>query len=139
MNTRSIKADLTKALKKGTVSPTLRNAITATVEALDKDDLNLAYHLTACKSFIVGEINPKDKVHAFQEDGAANEKAIGNSLYCILDGIHFQIAMAVDQMPSGMMVLSACGSTEMTHRGTHPIVKRIIAEQRAIYASANHK
>lgn len=137
MNTRSIKADLTKALKKGTMSPTLRAAITATVKELDKGNLNLAYQITACKSLVIGEIDPTDKMYAFQEDQAANEKALGNSLYCILDGIHFQIAMTTNQMPSGMMLLSAHGSTEMKHEGTHPIVKKIIAERKALYASAN--
>lgn len=124
---------LTKILKKGTMNQNLRDAVTATVEALDQKNIKLAYQLTACKSFICGVLNPKDKKHAFQEDSAANEKALGQDLYCILDGIHFDLAMRVNQMPSGMMSMSAGGRvTEMKHEGTHPIVQRMLDEHKAL-------
>jgi hypothetical protein len=133
MNTRSVKSSLTKALKKGVMSPLLRTAIEATLKALDTKNLKLAYHITACKSLITSNLDPKDKVHAFQEDGDANEEALGNSLYSILDGVHFQLANVLQRIPSGMMIMYARGIHEMTSKGTHPIIKRIIAERKAIH------
>jgi len=129
------RATLNKILKKATMNQNLRDAITATVEALKQNNIKLAYQLTACKSFICGEINSKDTEHAFQEDATANKKALGDDLYCILDGIHFNLAMQADQMPSGMMAMCAGGKVEeMKHRGTHPIVQLMINEQKALYA-----
>jgi hypothetical protein len=134
MNIRNIKSTLNKILQKGFMSPMLREAVTATIEALSKENYALAYQITACKSYVIGKINSKNTVYAFQEDEAANNKILGRSLYSILDGIHHEIAFAIDKMPSGMMVLSANGSIEMQHKGTHPIVKRIITEDKHLYS-----
>ena len=135
--------DLNKALKhQDLMSFMLREAIIATKQALIDGDLSLAYQLSAVKSFITGVLNPKDKRHAFQEDNDANEKILGNSLYCILDGIHFRLAMTIGEMPSGMMVVSAFQSgalatEEMKRKGDHPIIKRMDYEHNAIRRRAN--
>lgn len=133
-NVKSHVTEINRILKKGKTSPMLRQALIAIVGALNQGNLKLAYQLSACKSFITGVLNPKDKVHAFQENNAYNEKTLGRDVYSILDGIHHYLAMDVNQIPSGMMIMSAGGSAEMHIKGTHPIIKRILSERRAIYA-----
>ena len=96
----------------------------------------MAYQLSVCKSFIVGEINPDDKVHAFQEDHDANEKVLGDSVYGLMDSIHFEMAMRTDLMPSGMMVVSQAGVQEMKKLPGdhgHRVVRRIKDEREALY------
>lgn len=135
MNKRNIKSTLNKILQKGVMNPTLREAVTATIEALSKENYALAYQITACKSHIIGVIDSENKKDTFQEDEAANEKIFESNLYSILDGIHHEIAHRIHKIPSGMVVFSANGSMEMQHKGTHPIVKRIIAEHEYIHDS----
>ena len=134
MNLRTTQTQLQRILTTAVMSPMLKKAVSATIEALKNKDLKLAHQITACKSYVVGEIDTKDTEHAFQEDEAANKKALGDSLYSILDGVHFEIAMAADEMPSGIVALSTRGATSMRHKGTHPVVQRIIDEDRAIRA-----
>lgn len=134
ISNKTLMTDLTKILKIGTMSPMLREAVSETLKAVKAGDLDLAYQITVCKSHICGKLDHQPRKYAFREDHVANEKALGNSIYCILDGIHFQLAMRLDQMPSGMMVLSGTPrgmgivKEEMKSSGTHPIVKRIIFE-----------
>jgi hypothetical protein len=133
---------LKSILKKGVMSPMLKQAVEAIIIALNDKNLNLAYQLSVVKSFITGVLDPKDKVHAFQENCTANEKLFGegNDIYSLLDGIHFSLAMKVDKMPSGMMIMSGTPQgnvnvTEMKRIGSHPIIKRIKAERKAVYAT----
>jgi len=129
----NILGTLTKVLKSGTMSPMLTRAVLETVKAIKEEDIDLAYQITACKSHICGKLNHWPRKYAFREDFAANEKALGNSIYCIMDGIHFQLAMRVDKMPSGMVVFGdtprGIVGEEMKSSGTHPIVKRVIFEK----------
>ena len=123
--------DLEKILKKGIISPRLREAVEAMVQALKDKDLNLAYQLSACKSHITGIINPKNKTYAFQEDHNNNKKALTASVYEILDFFHHDMAWAINAMPSGMVMLSSNGRmSEMKPKGTHPIVRRVQFEHR---------
>ncbi|MBE3143809.1 MAG: hypothetical protein IMZ61_07795, partial [Planctomycetes bacterium] len=95
---------------------------------------------TTVKSYITGTINPKDKANAFQEDREANEKIFGNSVYCTLDGIHHDIAFALDELPSGMMTMHGNGKVhEMKSKGTHPIVRRIKYEHCQIKKDAEKR
>lgn len=132
---------LQRCLTKGTMSPRLREAVASAKQALEAKDLELAYQLTAVKSFITGDsIKPKElKRYSFQEDQKANERALGNSIYHILDGIHFRLAMNLEKLlPSGMTVAGLgltltsrrLVSQEMKHKGVHPIVRRIQWESR---------
>lgn len=130
--------EINRILDKGTMSPMLQQALVAIAGALTKGDIDLAYQLSACKSFISGILNPKDKMHAFQEDDKTNEKTLGNGIYSILDGIHFQLAMEADRIPSGMLIMSAGDSIEMKRQGTHPIIKRMTREHNAI-VNRSHK
>jgi hypothetical protein len=121
---------LRKILKKGELSPLLRTAVENALEAIQAKDYKLACQLTAVKSFICGEINPKDKKNLFQENQKSNESNLGDSVYCILDGVHHNIAFALDDIPSGMMVFGTTSKghfvvQEFKRKGKHPIIKRM--------------
>ncbi len=131
-----MKKQLKAILKRGVMSPMLREAVTSTIEALDKGNDDLAYQLTVCKSYIVAEIDPDDESNAFQEAAKDNTKIFGESLYRLLDGIHFQLAMKGNHLPSGMSVFSGQGVEEMHSTGVHPVIKRIIAEHEGIAREA---
>ena len=128
---------LKKILAKAHISPMLHQAIEDTIQALQTDNLDLAYQLTVVKSFITGRLEPHNKEHAFQEDHAYNKKQLKESVYALLDGIHHDIAWKLDAMPSGMMIMSVGPKgpaiQEMKPTGTHPIVKRIKLEQNRIH------
>ena len=125
---------LNKILKKAVISPMLRKAIEAIIKALTDKNFVLAYKLSACKSYIISEINPKDKIYAFQEDDDKNEKIFTRPVYSILDGIHHDIAFAIDAIPSGMMIVGRGEVKEMKIKsGLHPVLKRIKFENNAIY------
>lgn len=137
MNTFKWNNTLKRILAKATISPTLRDSVLAMAQALKEKDYELAYQISACKSLITGVINPKDKTSSFQEDQDHNEKVLRNSVYCLLDCFHHNMAWALDQIPSGMMVVGKTrdgklATAEMKHKGTHPIVKRIIYESKQI-------
>ena len=132
------KPDLMKILKKGIISPRLREAVEVMVQALKDKDLNLAYQLSACKSHITGVMDPNNKAYAFQEDHDSNKKALTASVYEILDFFHHY--MAIDAMPSGMVMLSSNGHmSEMKPKGTHTIVRRIQYEHRQCYKRATER
>jgi hypothetical protein len=129
--------DLTKIATKGVISPRLFEAITEITVALKARNWELAYQLTAVKSYICGVVNPKDKKNAFQEDHDANEKMFKASVYMILDFMHHDIAFAMDELPSGAMVMSGNGRVqEMKSKGIHPIVRRMKYEHRVIQKEA---
>jgi hypothetical protein len=124
---------LQKILNKARMSPMLSRAIKDTIQALEAQDLALACELSACKSFIIGFLDPKNKQYAFQEDNAYNKIALKDSVYCLLDNIHHDIAWKIGQLPSGMMIVGRGTIQEMKPSGTHPIVKRIIFEQNRVH------
>ena len=125
---------LNRILKKAVISPMLRKAVEAIIKALTDKDFVLAYKLSACKSYITGEIDLKDKVNAFQEDNDKNEKIFTRPVYSILDGIHHDIAAAIDAIPSGMMIVGRGEVKEMKiESGLHPVLKRIKFENGAIH------
>lgn len=135
MNKRSLITTLNKILSKGVMSPKLKEAVEAILEAVKAGDIKLATNLSAVKSYITGVLDPKDKTHAFQEEQYINEKTLGNSIYCLMDGINFQLAMSIKEMPAGMMLVSANKPVEeFKIKGTHPIIKCILKEQKAIEA-----
>lgn len=142
MNKQIIKT-LDRCLKKGKMSPMLRDAIASTKQAVEAGDIGLAYQLSAVKSFISGsDMRPETYIrHAFQEDHEANEKVLKGSLYHIMDGIHFRLALQAGKLPSGMMLVSmgAGGGkvTTMKPKGVHPVIKQIKKEHRAIVREAN--
>lgn len=130
---RRILSTLRKILKRASISTMLRQAVEETILALQKKDLELAYQITTCKSLICSDLRFDAIQNAFREDDKANEKALGDSVYSLMDGIHHELAHRLHKMPSGMMVLShgpqGVVVEEMKPSGTHPVVKRIIFER----------
>jgi len=133
-------------LKTGKMSGMLYAAIQGIIEALSNDDLNLAFNLSACKSYIVSEINESDTTHAFQEDSEFNEKKFGNSLYGSLDDLNHQLAAKLNAIPAGAYIVTGSnkgltfksGMKEIS--GSHPVIQRIREEHQAILEEVNkHK
>jgi len=122
---------------KARMSATLGKAVAATIEAIEAGDLELAYQISACKSLVCGEMNTgRNRQNHFREDGDANKGALGSSVYSLLDGIHFRLAMRIGKLSSGMMMFSTgpegVSMREMRNEGDHPIVRRIKLEKRRI-------
>lgn len=124
---------LKKILAKARISPLLHKAVEDTIQAIQDKNLALACELTACKSFIIGSLEPKNKQYAFQEDNAYNKTQLKDSVYGLLDNIHHDIACKLGEMPSGMVLVSQGPNgvicNERKPKGTHPVVKRIKFEQ----------
>ena len=117
---------LNEILKHGVMSPMLKEAIKETIKAIKEKNLNLAYQITACKSYLVGVIDP-------QEDEEKNEELFDRSIYILLDGVHHEISFAIDSIPSGMMNLKYNGEVKkFQSNGIHPIIKRIKHEDEVI-------
>lgn len=134
-DTKSIIGTLQRVLKHGKMSVMLKKAVSESIKALKAGDINLAYQITACKSYIVGYMR-KMRGHddEFRESVRLNNKILGGSIYSILDGVHFRLAMMVGDIPSGMSVFEATRDgrvtiQEMRHKGTHPVVERIKFEE----------
>jgi hypothetical protein len=127
---------LKRILNKAHTSPMLDMAIADTIRALEAKDLSLACELTACKSFIIGSLEPKNKQYAFQEDNKYNKTQLKNSVYSLLDDIHHDIAWKLGEMPSGMVMVSSGPKSmvwnERKPKGTHPVVKRIKFEKKQL-------
>ena len=96
---------LDRCLEKGKISNTLRRAIKEIKLSMKVGDLSLAYQLSVCKSYIIANIDHKDKSYYFQEDRSYNEEVLGRSIYSILDDIHFDISMSTKKIPSGMILV----------------------------------
>ena len=127
---------LRKARDKAVMSPHLKTAVKETINAINKGKCDLAYELSAVKSYITGDINYEPKKNHFREDSDKNKKMLkGRDLYSLLDSIHHDIAFSQDKIPSGMMLFTSEG--KMHHKGkpvvSHPIVKMMRAEQKQIY------
>lgn len=99
---------LNKILAKAKMSPDLRNAVMELKNAIKSGNKIMAYELSAVKSFIGGDLKKPSTYH-FREDMDYNEKALGSSVYSLLDSVHFHIAMETQKIPAGMMVFSASG------------------------------
>jgi hypothetical protein len=130
--------DLVKARNRGKINPWLDKALEAIIKALVEQDWDLACQLTAVKSHISGVLDPKSG-YSFQENHRANEKILGTSLYCMLDGMHFSLSMVLDEMPSGMMVMGTTRVPLSKRTRTfvkdfrsknidHPVIKQIQLE-----------
>ncbi len=128
--TKSNLKSLNLILKKGKISEPLNEAVVSIIEAIKQNNVLLATDLSSVKSLVSGSMNPKHDHYPYKEDNDYNEKHIGNSVYSILDGIHFAYSVKSDKLPSGMTIFSSGG---ITHGGKiteleHPVVKKINAE-----------
>lgn len=128
---------LRKIAKNAIISPTLKEAVEATAEALENKDFDLALKLSSCKSLICSRIDPNDTTDAFQEDADANEKFFKTTAYSILETINFNLSMYLDVIPEGMDIISQHANGELhlhraaTAQGDHPIIQRIASEKEA--------
>lgn len=133
MSINEIKKELKMLLKKAKMNNNLKKAIEETIKALNKNDIELAYELSAVKSFVSGEMN---STHNFTEDADYNYAIFGKrDVYSILDYIHHELAYMADKMPSGMMAFTSGGG--MYEKGMsekkHPIIKIMEKERAKIY------
>ena len=136
-----LKKDLNIILNKARINKNLRTAVLEARKAIDKDDIELAADLTAVKSYVTGEIDPKDKRNRFQEDDDYNQKVLGYSVYNNLDGLHHDLAWASGTIPSGMMIGTSGG---MLHgrgksRKKHPVIKMMEKEEKEIWERARRE
>lgn len=132
---------LNEILEKGKISNQLKEAVVSIIEAIEQDNFVLATDLSSVKSLVSGSINTKQDEYPYRESHEYNEKHLGNSVYSILDGIHFAYSMRSDKMPSGMMLISSGG---ITHGGKiteleHPIVQKINAEFKKTQDECNRR
>lgn len=132
---------LNKILNVAIISDTLKEAIKETIKALENNDTDLAYQITACKSLISGTMKSPDTKApifndgAFKEDGDYNIEHLNHSVYSLLDDIHHELAFSIRKLPSGMMGISNQGISSMKHTGDHPIIQRIKFEIEEIQKS----
>lgn len=122
---------------KARMSVTLQKAVSEVAKAVEANDLELAYQISACKSLICGMMQTgRNRQNLFREDDEANKQALGKSVYCLLSGIHFQLAMKINKLSSGMMVFSyspeGINMQQMKNEGDHFIVRRIKSEKKHI-------
>ncbi|MCK9593937.1 MAG: hypothetical protein M0Q91_18200 [Methanoregula sp.] len=113
----------------------VRDAVIEIKESIQSGDYGLAADVSTVKSFICGKMVLADPHNycRFREDHEANEKVLGRSIYEILDGIHFDLAMATDTIPSGMMIVnSQRGITVRPYvkRSKSQTLRRIAAERK---------
>lgn len=134
---------LHRMISSGVMNADLRSALFATLDALNKGDLELAYELSAVKSYIVSEIDPKDTENHFQEESKANEKIFGRDIYSIMDSLHHDIAMRIDKIPSGATIFTSTGvggmpliSGKGPARRKHPVIEKMEQEHERIEREA---
>jgi len=125
-------SELKTILKKAKINANLKKAIEETIKALNKNDLDLAYELSAVKSFVSGDL--KSKGHYFREDDDYNNLHLGESVYSILDGIHHELAFKTGGIPSGMMILTHTGIRKKEKsKKIHPVITMMEKERAKIY------
>jgi len=132
-----MKRNLRSIQQNAKISPDLKFAVSETIKALDRGDTRLAYELTSVKSYVSG-VSGDPKENHFREDTEYNEKKLGQSVYGILDGLHHELAMIVDEIPSGMVVITAEGMSSggrVTRK--HPTISLIQKENQVIQKRAN--
>jgi len=132
-------------LKHGQISEDLRTAILELKDALEKKDYDLAYEISAVKSFVTGGIDEKDEKNHFQENSDYNEQNLGRNIYSYLDALHHKVAFNLmeknpDIIPSGAMVVSREG---IRQKGaipqTSPTLKKMHSEQKEIEEEAKKR
>lgn len=132
MQKKQIISELKTILKKAKINANLKKAIEETIKALNKDDLELAYELSAVKSFVSGDLKAKCY---FREDDDYNNVHLGESVYSILDGIHHELAFKTGGIPSGMMILTSRGIIHKKEKAKkkHPVITMMEKERAKIY------
>lgn len=124
-----------------TMSDMLHLAATDIIKAIQSGDYTLASQLAACKSYVIGIIDPNDHENAFQEEQNTNEAIFGNSVYTTLDSINFNLAMMIGCTPAGMTVITKrkdriIAQGAPTPNLIHPVIQRMAYEQKVIVENA---
>jgi hypothetical protein len=130
-------SEIDRIRKNAKISPHLRSALDEISEALESGNIERATDLTAVKSYITGSLEHQPERNHFREDNDYNEKALGRSVYGILDTMHHNLAFATGTLPSGAMVLTAEGAynrPQSTRRS--PTLAMINKEHDNIYREA---
>jgi len=129
---------LDKILEKAKITVALKRAILELKDALTNDDLDLAYEVSAVKSYIAG-MDADSKNH-FREDVDYNRTALGGEdVYCLLDDMHHTFAFANHKLPSGMMVISLDGwKSKSLPKRESPTLKLITEEHTRIVKEAGN-
>ena len=133
MQKKQMISELKTILKKAKINANLKKAIEETIKALNKNDLDLAYELSAVKSFVSGDLKAKGY---FREDDNYNTVHLGKSVYFILDDIHHELAFKIGEfrIPSGMMILTSTGTYKKEKsKKKHPIITMMEKERARIY------
>lgn len=123
--------ELDEILEKGKMNANLRFAVEEIKKALVEENFELAGNLAGVKSYVSGIM----EVHGFGEDNDYNKEALCDSIYRKLDGLAFELAMALDTQPYGSIVYSSDGSKEEREisKEVHPIFKMIKDEDARIH------
>jgi hypothetical protein len=100
---------LNKILARAKINKNLRDAVKELKNAIKSGNKIMAYELSAVKSFVSSGDLKKPSTYRFREDDNYNERALGSSVYRLLDSVHFHIAMETQKIPAGMMIFSAGG------------------------------
>jgi len=124
-------------LAKAQMSPELKNAVLELKDALKRKDYNMAYEVSAVKSYVIGVIDPKDKKSKFQENDDYNTKKFGRSTYSYLDGLHHKISFNLMKtnpniIPSGAMLIGGGGIRQkgLPQKTSSPTLKRMEYEHK---------
>ena len=123
--------ELDEILAKAKISPMLKSAVEEIKEAEQKGDDGLVADLSAVKLHIILELDPKDKKHAFQEDGKYNLKKIGYTVYDFLDEINMIYAIRSNKIPASVISYSTRGlKMSSPPKPTSPVLKRMLIEHK---------
>lgn len=125
--------DLDKVLDTAKMSPDLRTAVFQTKQALLSNNVCLAEEITSVKSLVGNKLESKSDKRHFQEDSKYNYRVLDNTVYSILDDMHFDLAMKLKKMPRGMTKFTAQGRES---RETEPPIAICIREQPLINSNS---
>ena len=131
-NTEQDIKDLKKYLKEAKMTKATEDALKELIDALEKNNQKLAYHLSGVKSLVGGMKS------TFGEDTEYNQgKFDGVCLYSYLDGLHHDIAYRLKAIPRGMTVMTTEGAVEYQQDDTSsPTLKLMEKERKAIWRKA---
>ena len=114
------------------MSDALTKAIIEVKDALAKNDIELAYEVSAVKSYIAGERAGSE--NHFTEETEYNRSVLGGEdIYCLIDSMHHDLAFSIGKMPSGMMIISADGWRDKGQpKRTSPTLNLMMEEHQEI-------
>jgi hypothetical protein len=133
-----IMTELKRVKSKARMTAPLEAAIVETIKALSSGNIVLARDVSAVKSYIHYYMGTKGG--HFGEDAEYNTQVLGDTVYAILDNIHYQLSMKTMSIPSGMVEHTA-GGTRMAnpYKTSSPTIRQMRKEQDAIQREIDKK